>query len=69
MGEEQFAMRGSRRASEATGTHFTKVADAKRAEIKLQDVVISSAQDAPSGGGGKQPQEHITLNFAKIVFE
>ena len=37
--------------------------------IKLQTVIITSVQDAPSGGGGKQPQEHISLNYAKIVFE
>jgi hypothetical protein len=37
-------------------------------EIKLQDVVITSVQDAPSGGAGTQPQEHVTLNFQKIAF-
>jgi hypothetical protein len=37
--------------------------------IKMKDVLISSFQDAPSGGGGKQPQEHISLNFTKVAIE
>jgi hypothetical protein len=62
----------------ATGKHFPTVTiTARKAgkgqqeylKITMQDVIISSAQNAPSGGGGKQPQEHLTLNFSKIVFE
>jgi type VI secretion system secreted protein Hcp len=62
----------------ASGKHFPAVTiTARKAgkgqqeylKITMQDVIISSAQNAPSGGGGKQPQEHISLNFSKIVFE
>jgi hypothetical protein len=62
----------------ASGKHFPAVTiTARKAgkgqqeylKITLTDVIISSAQNAPSGGGGKQPQEHISLNFAKIAFE
>jgi hypothetical protein len=62
----------------ATGKHFPAVKIIARKAgkgqqeflvIKMQDVIITSVQDTPSGGGGKQPQEHVSLNFAKIVFE
>jgi type VI secretion system (T6SS) effector Hcp len=36
--------------------------------ITMKDVLISSVQDKPSGGGGKKPQEAISLNFTKIEF-
>jgi hypothetical protein len=37
--------------------------------IKMENVLISSVQSAPSGGGGSHPQEHISLNFTKIEFK
>ena len=36
--------------------------------VTMKDVLISSFQDAPSAGG-KQPQEHVTLNFTKVAIE
>ena len=36
--------------------------------IKLTQVLVSSAETAPSGGGAK-PQENITLSFGKIEVE
>src|SRR5205823_2454089 len=61
------------------GTHYKNVTTAMRKaggttpieylKYKLTDVIISSYQEVSSGGGKSTPEESITFNFAKIVFE
>jgi hypothetical protein len=62
----------------ATGKHFKKatlvVRKAGKGQqeflvIKMTDVIISSAQSHPSGGGAAKPQESLSLNFTKIEFK
>ena len=58
---ETIAVRKAGGGGGSTGTQYLT--------YKLSNVIISSYQEVSSGGGKSKPEESITLNFSKIVYQ
>ena len=58
-----------------SGTHYKKVTISMRKaggtfiKYTLTNLIISSYQEVSSGGDKSKPEESITLNFSKIVYQ